>query len=224
MNVVVNIVLILHIVSGATALLVAPVAMIVKKGATSHRLWGRVFFYAMTCIFITAILLSIYKWIPFLLMIAVFSYYSVFSGYRWIFLKRLGNGQKPHVADWIALIITSTFNMVFIGYGIVLLITGQSSTFALLSIGFGLGGLFVANGNLRVFKKNNDKNRWLYEHLGGMVGGYIAAVTAFSTQAMVFLPGIIQWIWPTILGVPLIAYWTRYYRKQFQEQSVVKSN
>ncbi|SDY90168.1 DUF2306 domain-containing protein [Hymenobacter psychrophilus] len=37
----------LHIAAGFTGFFVAPVALLVRKGGAAHRLWGRVFFWAM---------------------------------------------------------------------------------------------------------------------------------------------------------------------------------
>lgn len=51
-----------------------------------------------------------------------------------------------------------------------------------------------------------------------MLGGFIASVTAFSTQVMHFMPGVIQWIWPSLVGVPLIIYWIRTYRKKLEKE------
>ncbi|MBL6449523.1 hypothetical protein JMN32_24640 [Fulvivirga sp. 29W222] len=210
----VNSMLLIHILAGCIALIAAPVAMVVSKGANTHRIWGKVYFWTMSAIFVTALVLSIFKWIPFLLMIAVFSYYWVVSGYRWLYLKRLGRGAAPAMLDWIALVIALAFNLVFIGWGIVQAMGNELGFYAYLAIGFGIGGLIVALGNLRSFLSNKDKNKWLFEHIGGMLGSYIAAVTAFSSQVFTFMPGLWQWVWPSIIGVPVITYTIYKYKKK----------
>ena len=48
-----------------------------------------------------------------------------------------------------------------------------------------------------------------------MLAAYIATVTAFSVVNFDFLPPIIRWLWPTIVGTVGIVIWTRYYRKKF---------
>lgn len=221
MTAIFKIFLILHIVSGAISLLVAPVAMIVEKGGEAHRKWGRTFFWAMTIVFVTAVVLSIVSWNPFLLMIGVFSYYSIVSGYRWLYLKKRHLGQQPKTIDWVALVITTLFNICFVIWGIYMAVNNNYSIFAYLAIGFGLGGLMVAKGNLVKFLKHPPKNAWIYEHIGGMIGGYIATVTAFSSQMMNFLPGWMQWIWPTLIGIPLMAYWIRKYKNKFERSNDV---
>ena len=188
MNVILKTFLIIHVVAGAIALVVAPVALAVEKGGEAHKKWGRAFFWAMTMVFITAIILSAYKLNLFLLMIAVFSYYSIVSGYRWLYLKKMHLGQRPKKIDWAALTITTLFNICFVAWGVYMAVNGHYGVFAYLAIGFGLGGLLVAKGNLMKFLKDTPKNAWIYEHIGGMLGGYIATVTAFSSQVMKHSP------------------------------------
>lgn len=208
-----------HIAAGIISLIVAPIAMVVIKGGKVHRVSGIIFFWAMTWIFISAIFLSVYKWIPFLLMIAVFSYYSVVIGYRSIYQKQLHLGKGIIWYDWFTMFISGIFNIGFIGYGIFLAITQQLGFFAFLSIGFGLGGLLLVFGQLKSFLSPPiDKHRWLYAHIGNMTGGFIAAVTAFSTQVMVFMPGVLQWIWPSLVGVPLLSYWISSYRRKLNQK------
>lgn len=221
MEAVIKLTLAIHIAAGTVALLVAPVAMIVKKGGRSHAIWGLIFFWAMTVIFITALLLSTVKWIPFLLMIAVFSYYSVFSAYRWKSLKKLHNrSEKPKWYDWSAVVINALFNLSFLGWGGYLLSKGIGSAFPYLALGFGFIGFRTSIKNYRYFTNYHHVKTWLFEHIGGMVGGFIATVTAFSSQVMVFMPTWLQWSWPSILGIPLISYWISMYKKKYKTQVV----
>ena len=150
---IVKISLVLHVVAGVTALFVAPVAMALKKGGQGHRNWGLTFFWAMTVIFITALFLSTVQWSPFLLMIAVFSYYSVFSGYRWKFLKNLHRGQSVKWYDWGALVLNVTFNLSFITWGFFLAVKSDALGVAFLAMGFGLFGVFLSVDNLLLFLK-----------------------------------------------------------------------
>lgn len=207
-----------HVLAGIISLVVAPLALIVTKGGTAHRNAGKVFFWAMTWIFISAVFLSIHKWIPFLLMIAVFSYYSVIVGYRNIYQKKLKIGKTVVWYDWLALIISGLFNVGFICWGVYLVAMDQLGHFGYLSVGFGMGGLLVVMGQLKsLISPAQDKHKWLYSHIGNMTGGFIAAVTAFSTQVMTFLPGALQWIWPSIVGVPIIFFWISSYRRKLME-------
>jgi hypothetical protein len=51
--------------------------------------------------------------------------------------------------------------------------------------------------------------------MGNMLGAYIATVSAFSVVNFGFLPPLARWLWPTVVGVPLIVAWTRSYRRRF---------
>jgi hypothetical protein len=48
-----------------------------------------------------------------------------------------------------------------------------------------------------------------------MLGSYIATVSAFSAVNFHFLPMVIRWLWPSIIGIPGIFLWIGYYRKKF---------
>ncbi|MEM7109815.1 MAG: hypothetical protein AAF519_16435 [Bacteroidota bacterium] len=213
--------LILHIAAGAVALFVAPVAMIVKKGGRNHAIWGLTFFWCMTIIFVTALYLSTVKWIPFLLMIAVFSYYAVLSGYRWKFLKGIHNkSQRVTMLDWAALGTNAVFNLVFIGWGIYVLVQGYGGAFPYLALGFGTLGVRSSYNNFKLFTHTHHPKTWLFQHIGGMVGGFIATVTAFSAQVISFMPIWLRWSWPSIIGVPLIIYWIGIYRKKYKTSAL----
>ncbi|UII30267.1 DUF2306 domain-containing protein [Fulvivirga ulvae] len=222
METVIYCILLVHILAGGVALLAAPVAMVVSKGGKAHRKWGKIYFWSMTGVFVTALVLSVFKWIPFLLMIAVFSYYWVVSGYRWLYLKKLGYGKAPGAPDWVALSVALVFNLVFTIWGIIQVANGSLGFYAYLAIGFGFGGLVIVSGNLRRFLNNKDKNAWLFEHIGSMLGSYIAAVTAFSSQVFSFMPGLLQWIWPSIVGAPVIAYTIYKYKKKINRNRKIE--
>ena len=50
----------------------------------------------------------------------------------------------------------------------------------------------------------------------GMLGSYIATVTAFSVVNFTFLPTTVRWLWPIVVGTPLITAWITYYRLRFR--------
>jgi hypothetical protein len=69
-----------------------------------------------------------------------------------------------------------------------------------------------------------DRRWWLYHHMDRMLSSYVAATTAFLVQTGVRLaPPEIAWIFwvaPSAIGVPLIAYWKMWYRRQFEQARV----
>lgn len=87
---------------------------------------------------------------------------------------------------------------------------------SLVAIVFGvIGAAFAASDIWEFTHPPADKNFWWYAHLGGMIGSYIAAVSAFSVVNFHFLPVAVRWLWPSAIGVPGIVIWTRYYKKKF---------
>jgi uncharacterized membrane protein len=205
-----------HILAGIVSLVAAPVAMAAAKGASVHRRWGKIFFYAMSWIFVSATVLSMYKDNLFLLLIGVFSYYNVVSGYRSLYHKNLHRAGAVGWVDWVALVVAVGFNLYFVAVGIRLWGSGQ--VVAYLCLLFGGIGLMNAGQNLRRWlQPPADRHAWLFQHIGGFLGGFIAAVTAFSTQVLTFLPDFWVWVWPTLVGSPLIAFWVRYYKKRLND-------
>ncbi|KAA3603922.1 MAG: DUF2306 domain-containing protein [Calditrichaeota bacterium] len=216
MKTVLDIALVIHIICGFVSLVVAPLAMITKKGGKSHKSWGKIYFVGMTGVAITGVFISILKSIPFLLMVSVFSYYFVAYGYRIIYLKNLHKDQKPTRLDWEIAIVTGLFNIGLICFGIYQILNQTSNSFSYIAIVFGIVGIQTVYSNSKLFwKKPTDPKHWFYSHIGGMVGSYIATVSAFSATNFYFLPTVLRWLWPTILGVPLIIFWIKHYKNKF---------
>jgi hypothetical protein len=74
---------------------------------------------------------------------------------------------------------------------------------------FGTIGLLFGALDLWLFRANNPtpvRRHWLLLHLSKMIGGYIAAVTAFFVAQQV-LSGYFNWFTPTVIGLSVIAYW-----------------
>src|SRR5271163_703165 len=95
-----------HIACGVSAFICAPVALVTAKGGKTHRRWGKIYFWAMAGVGITALILSLALPIFFLAMVAVFSFYAAFAAYRILSLKDLYKGQRPGAIDWLAAVLT----------------------------------------------------------------------------------------------------------------------
>lgn len=213
-----KIILVLHVISGFTSLFTGPVAMISKKGGKTHNLWGMIYTYAMTGVFITALLIQPFKFTPFLFMIAFLSYYSVFSGVRFTRLKKLHVDQRPKWYDWFALILNGLVNIAFIAYGMYS-ITEQGNAVGYLAVVFGIVGLGISINNLKPYvKKPKHQMYWWIYHMGNMMGGYVATTTAFSTtvSGMLNIESALSWLWPLIIGLPLSQLWQKRYEKKFK--------
>lgn len=212
------IVLRVHAVCGAIALFVAPLAMAVRKGGTWHRRWGRIFFYSMIGVCSTAIFLAIAHpeklWLG---LVAVFSFHMVASGYRSLYLKKLHEGLKPQRMDLWLNGVAGLVNGGLLIWGLSHLFMGKRETQPMLYAVFGLIGTFMVAMNLRKFyKRKHDKREWFYGHMTGFLGGYIATLSAFSVVVMDWIkPPWLRWLWPTLLGTPVIILWRLYYARRF---------
>lgn len=220
MHAFVDLLLVIHIFSGVVALLTGLISLFSAKGGKLHKKSGIIYFYSMTVVFITALIVAGYRFNRFLFLIAFLSYYSVFSGVRILKLKNLHRQQKPKWFDWSAGIINGIANAFFVGLGIYYSVTlGFFSGGSLLSLGFGIGGLFLTYTNLKPFiKKPTKPYHWYLSHNGNMLGGYIATTTAFLSTIVSrhdFMNPFLAFALPSIIGVPFLIYWMRVSEKKF---------
>ena len=124
MNETIAAVRLVHIGAGFLAFVVAPAALVTAKGGVAHRRWGKLYFWSMAVVALTAVVLAL--WRP---------------------------------VEWLA-------------------------------------------------------------HMGGMLGSYVATVSAFSAVNFTFLPLTARFLWPAAVGVPLIFAWVAYYRACFSRRAV----
>ncbi len=207
-----------HASAGFIALVVAPMAMVARKGGDWHRRWGKVFFYAMAMVAITALALGVLHANWLLAMVALFSFQMIGSGYRALYLKRLHEGQRPTTMDKGILGAGIFANGGLFMWGLINLLLGNRNGGPIIFLVFGtIGLIFVWRDHQRFYKTSHDKREWLYAHMTGFLGGYIATVSAFSAVNLEMIrPMWLQWLWPTIIGAPLIAVWVGYYKRRFE--------
>ena len=213
--------LIIHIAAGFISLVTGLISILSLKGGKIHKKSGKIYFYSMTIVFVTAIIIASYRFNRFLFLIAFLSYYSVFAGVRKLSLKKLHKNQKPKWYDWTAGIINGIANIFFIGLGIYYSIkNGFFSGGALLSVGFGIGGLLISYVNLKPFIiKPNKSYHWYLSHIGNMFGGYIATSTAFLSTLISkyeIMNPFLGFALPSIIGVPVLIYWMNKTEKSFK--------
>ncbi len=188
-----------HIVFGGLALGSAAIALFSTKGQKTHRTVGKVYCLSMLGVFLTAIPMAIRTNNLFLFLIALFSFYMAFAGWRFA-LNRSGKASR---VDWMAVGI-----MIFSGLGMLALavfysISGNSLAVVLLVF----GGLAVGLGgqNLSVFKSASAVGRVrISRHLTMMMGGTIAVITAVLVVNVDWGPDWVWWILPTAVITPFI--------------------
>ncbi len=216
-----------HVLAGAISLIAGFMAAFAgKKGGKLHRQVGKTFFWSMFWIFVSAlIIVTLVRFSFFLTVIAVFSFYLAFSGYRVLKIKRT---MKAARLDWAAAIIAILFGLGLLIYGGTELISSDfESILGYLSLFFGFFTIQTGYQSIKGFMNldKQEKMWWWFAHMNAMCGSLIAAITAFLVQNgrifglsddLAWLP----WVLPVLVGAPLINFWSRKYRKQFFKPTV----
>src|SRR3984957_6949312 len=220
-----RVLLTLHISCGVVGFVSAPVALATVKGGKVHRQFGKIYFWAMAGVAVTALILSFALPVYFLAMVAVFSFYAAFAAYRVLYLKDMYKGARPKAMDWLAAVVTVLSSLMLFLLGFlrpvlmhVGLVTIAGYRISIVSIVFGFIGMRLGLGSILGFiRPSGEKMFWWFGHMQGMIASYIAAMTAFSAVNLTHRFGAAWWVWlwPTIVGVPAIAVWTAYYKKKF---------
>lgn len=193
----------LHILAGFVGFFVAPLALATRKGSPAHRRWGKVFFWAMVVAGSTALAGAQHIHSLFLFLTAIFSLYMAGFGYRSLFLRHLAWDARVPAFDWA---VAGGGLLVFLGtvaYGL--------RVVNIPVLVFGGIGAFTAFRQLLGFRRAGQwsKQQWLLNHISGFMAAYIAAVSAFSVTSLHFIPSPINFLWATVVGVPVIIWWQR---------------
>ncbi len=220
MNTLTTVLLILHVIAGLTALITGGIASFTKKGGKGHRSSGKWYFWGMTGVFVTAIAVSILKNLAFLFMIGFFSYYFVVRGYRLLYLKGLGRSQKAAGLDWAITAVALLFGFSLITFAIMQKLNGIS--FWPVPLVFGIVSTSFAVADMRLYIKGPTfKQHWLVGHIVSMGAGYIATWTAFVVTNIKFLPPVLVWLAPSVIGSVFISRSIRHYIKPKKAEKVV---
>jgi len=192
----------IHILGGSIALLSAAVAVVTKKGGQQHRRFGRYYTAGMLCIFVTAVPLALLTNNVFLFLIALFSFYLVFSGFRFARNK----SGVPHVQDWIAVttILLSGVGMAALSF--IFLRQGNAQWVTLIAFSLIACGLGITD--FKTLKNHNATGKQrISRHLTNMLAGTIATVTAALVTNVTTEPIWVAWLAPTVVITPVIFYW-----------------
>jgi len=177
--------IIIHAICGSIALIAGTLSMIFRKGQKWHKLTGKVFYIFMTATAVSALIVAVMPGHvnPFLFTIGVFTWYLVWTGNAAL---RYKNKDMNITFDKIVSLV-----MLFTGVGMVLY-------------------PYVVYGKIIIVFRQPENLRkiWLRLHITKMIGGYIAAFTAFIVVTGA-IPGIAGWLLPTAPGLAVIFYWVR---------------
>jgi len=223
----------IHVSLAVVALLVAPVAMAVRKGAQAHRRWGSIYLWSMIIVNGSALILLRWRFNIFLFGITILTLYGVVTGYRALSRKRPTRvGQQPTWFEYTFALLALLTSLGLAGWGIGTLLgwtaslipsaEGASLVMGILSLIFGLAIGQSAVVDLRLYRKPPTDNQWWwYYHMDRMVGSYIGLFTALMVQQVgPRMPesfAWIVWIAPTVIGAPLLSRWIASYRRKFAQ-------
>jgi hypothetical protein len=218
-----KIILALHITGGAAALLSMLIPIVTKKGGSAHRRAGWIFVAGMAVVSATAFVLSAARFLfdprpaaqaagLFLFYIAILTAAGVSAGMRALRNKRR-TGPHTHVWDVGLAGLLATTGVAMAVYGIVMHMP--------LFVAFSALGIVNGVGQLRYWLRPPTSHmHWWYEHMSGMLGSCIAAVTAFLVNNAGHLGlstfSLAVWLGPGLIGGPATSLWIAYYRRRFE--------
>ena len=193
---------VLHVVTGTGAVIGMFGALGTKKGSLWHKRLGRLYAISMALALLLALVVSALTNNIFLFLIGVFSAYFVYTGWRLAIVKDGKRSSLDKQAAWVVLLCA----VLMIGYGIYLTVSGESLGVALAV--FGVFAFFPSWTDCRLAAWPKGKQRIVW-HINRMGGASIATVTAVFVVNLATSPAFIAWLLPSLVGTPLIIYWTR---------------
>ncbi len=206
-----NIFLTIHIIGGTLGLLAGTYIAIAKKGDKQHKLVGKIFAFSMLGAGFCSFVLATMHRNDFLFVVGIFTIYMVATGWRYLYLKDIPNGQKPLRIDWLIIGFMAVGALVFTYMGVRLAL--EKAPFCLVFAFFAYTSVDFVIKDVKTYRGHiKTKNYWLTAHLQRMMGAYIASLTAFAVVNAPERASIIPWLLPAAVLIPLIVKWTRKYR------------
>ena len=199
-----QVLLVLHVISGSITLFASVLAIASKLADTAHNyhIWsGRAWFWGMVGIFVTGLGMSLIRGNPPMLFISFLSFYMAWVGLRY------AKNRKGEALMFDQVIVGASC-LTFIGmiaYGIYgNFILGEP--FGTIIIIFGVIGLLNSYNDFKHVRAGGLRGKArIAEHLSRMLGGTIAAVTAFFVVNLP--PSLLVWLLPSIVLTPIIYIW-----------------
>lgn len=203
-----SILLYIHIAAGSMALLAGTINMLRKKGGPNHRSTGRLYVRCMMITGTSALIMAQIKPNPFLFIVGVFTIYLVGTANRYIQPAT----KKPLLIDWVHTLGMFVFASIFMIWGGYSLMNNESMGWVMLTFG-GIGWFSVYKDFINYRGKNAQPKHRLFTHIGRMIGGYTATVTAVlvvnGDRLPFVVPEFLLWLSPTLILTPISIYWIR---------------
>lgn len=198
-----SLVLTLHIAAGFLALAMAGLALATPKGKPWHRRAGSLYVGAMFAVSLSTVWLVLVRPNPFLFAVGVFSFFLVFTGWR---AARVRDGRPRWVDHLVGGLMAGAGLVMLLRAVLGFIDSGGAQPWILLV--FGSIGLSLALSDWRDWRKGPvvGKPR-IARHLGRMLAGTIATLTAALVVNATWLPELVTWLGPTALITPVIFWW-----------------
>lgn len=226
-----------HVATGFIGLAAFWIPVFARKGGRAHVQAGRVFTYCAYVVTLSAVTASAGRIVSFQVQGIGFADRPDLYGFA-LFLGYLGLVTFATVRQAMRVVATrrapETLRTPFheaLGWAsiagsaaVIAFALGVWSDISPILLGLSPIGLFTGSSMLRLMRNPGAQHMgWFYSHLGSMLGGGIAFHTAFIVFGAQRLwaydlagpLAIVPWILPTIIGIPAIVVWTRYYRRRF---------
>lgn len=196
-------ILIPHVFAGFLALGMAGAAMGTAKGGPWHRRAGNIYVLSMLAVTLTTFALVAIRPSLFLFVIAIFSFYLVFTGWRAALLR----DGRPRWPDHLGGLAMAATGLLMMGLGLGGL-AGAGGAQPVILLVFGSIGLTMALSDWRNWRAGPIAGKArIARHLTRMLAGTIATITAATVVNLTFLPALVTWLGPTALVTPLVFWW-----------------
>lgn len=214
---------IVHITAGTLAFVSGLAAMLAPKGKALHKKVGLVYICSMLTVALTAVLMSLVKTelLTFFVPLSFFTLQLTLGGWRALERKKIRPGSVYQIPmlDWAIVVVSLLAGCVFVGLGVWRWMQGDAV--GIVSGVFGLIGVARSVSDIRLFRNIQhgvklERMEWWFAHMSGMLAAYIATVTAVLVVNGAFLPPLVRWLAPTVIGTAGIIAWSRHYRRKFE--------
>ncbi len=190
----------IHILFGSLGIAAIAGALLSRKGSRVHRRSGTTAYFSLMLSLVAATVVSILTSNLFLLLIAGFTAYLLYTG------RRIAQARDSQISGTDKLVFTATLllSLSMIAYSIHLWRVGNPAVWPLLL--FGLIAFALSLSDLLrngTWPEDNDR---IALHLTRMGGASIAVLTAVMVVNVSTSPAWVVWVAPTVLLTPAISY------------------